>query len=82
MYGKYVSFVNCSLLNGRCGEGFWAAGTRYGEAAVVERLKQGSIYGLSAGTQKSGRCEEVAVSGDSTVDIHYDFNETTFSRLF
>ena len=33
--------------------------------AVVERLKQESMYGLSA--KKSGHCGEVAVSGDSTV---------------
>ena len=33
--------------------------------AVVERLKQESMYELSA--KKSGRCREVAVSGGSTV---------------
>ena len=36
--------------------------------AVVERLKQESMYGLSA--KKSGHCGEVAVSGDSTV-LHF-----------
>ena len=37
--------------------------------AVVDRLKQESMYGifLSAGTKKSGRCREMAVSGGSTV---------------
>ena len=35
--------------------------------AVVERFKQELMYGLSAGTKKSGRCGEVAVSGGSTV---------------
>ena len=34
--------------------------------AVVERLKQESMYGLSV-EQKSGLCREVAVSGVSTV---------------
>ena len=29
--------------------------------AVVERFKQEVMYGLSAGTKKSGRCREVAV---------------------
>ena len=29
--------------------------------AVVERFKQELMYGLSAGTKKSGRCREVAV---------------------
>ena len=35
--------------------------------AVVERFKQEVMYGLSAGTKKSCRCGEVAVSGGSTV---------------
>ena len=35
--------------------------------AVVERFKQESMYGLFTGTEKSGRCGEVAVSGGSTV---------------
>ena len=35
--------------------------------AVVERFKQEVMYGLSAGTKKSGFCREVAVSGGSTV---------------
>ena len=35
--------------------------------AVVERFKQELMYGLSAGTKKSGRCREVAVCGRSTV---------------
>ena len=29
--------------------------------AIVERFKQEVMYGLSAGTIKSGRCREVAV---------------------
>ena len=29
--------------------------------AVVERFEQELMYGLSAGTKKSGRCREVAV---------------------
>ena len=45
------------------------------EVAVVERLKQDSVYGLSAKKQNGrcrevavgGRCGEVAVSGGSTV---------------
>ena len=37
---------------------------------VLERLKQESMYGLSAGTKKSGLGREVAVSGVSTV-YHY-----------
>ena len=36
--------------------------------AVVERLKQESMYGLSV-EQKSGFCREVAVSGVSTVSL-------------
>ena len=35
--------------------------------AVVERFKQVSMYGLSAGTKKKGHCREVAVTGGSTV---------------
>ena len=35
--------------------------------AVVERFKQELMYGLSAGTKKSGRCREVAVRRGSTV---------------
>ena len=38
---------------------------------VVERFKQESMYGLSA--KNSGRCGEVAVSGDSTVRRHFKF---------
>ena len=38
--------------------------------AVVERFKQEVMYGLSAGTKKSGRCGEVAVSGGSTVYLN------------
>ena len=34
--------------------------------ATVERLKQESMYELSA-KKKNGRCREVAVSGGSTV---------------
>ena len=39
------------------------------EVAVVERLKQESMYGLFCpqGRKKNGRCREVAVSGRSTV---------------
>ena len=37
------------------------------EVAVVERFKEESMYGLSAGIKKSGRCREVAVTGGSTV---------------
>ena len=35
--------------------------------AIIERFKQGAIYGLSAETKKSGRCGEVAVIGGSAV---------------
>ena len=41
------------------------------KVAVVERLKQEVMYGLSARTKKSGRCREVAVSGGSTVYVYY-----------
>ena len=37
--------------------------------AVVERLKQESMYGLSV-EQKSGLCREVAVSEVSTVYLY------------
>ena len=46
---------------------FWQLGTHFSgrcrcrEVAVVERFKQEVMYGLSAGTKKSGRCREVAV---------------------
>ena len=39
--------------------------------AVVERFKQESMYGLSAGTKTSGRCGEVPVSGSSTVLLSF-----------
>ena len=44
-------------------------GCRCRELAVVERFKQEVMYGLSAGTEKSRRCEEVAVSRGSTVNF-------------
>ena len=28
---------------------------------IVERIIQGSMYGLSTGTKKSGHCKEVAI---------------------
>ena len=37
--------------------------------AAVERFQQEVMYGLSAGTKKSGRRREVAVSGGSTVKV-------------
>lgn len=37
------------------------------EVAVVERLKQERMYGLSAGTEKSGRCGKMVVKGGSTL---------------
>ena len=46
---------------------FRQLGTRFSgrcrcrEVAVVERFKQELLYGLPAGTKKSGRCREVAV---------------------
>ena len=46
---------------------FWQLGTHFSgrfrcrEVAVVERFKQELMYGLSAGTKKSGPCKEVAV---------------------
>ena len=50
---------------------FWQLGTRCSgrcrEVASVDRFKQESMYGLSAGTKKSGRGREVAVTGGSTV---------------
>ena len=54
---------------------FWQLGTHFSgrcrcrEVAVVERFKQEVMYGLSAGTKKSSRCGEVAVSGGSTVYV-------------
>ena len=42
--------------------------------AVVQRFKLETMYGLSAGTKKCGRCREVAVIGGSTV-----FNEKSWS---
>ena len=46
---------------------FWQLGTDALVAVtVVEMFKQESMYGLSAGTKKSGRCREGAVSGGST----------------
>ena len=45
----------------------WQLGTHFSgrcrcrEVAVVERFKQEVMYGLSAGTKKSGRCREVAI---------------------
>ena len=49
----------CKLfaLNGHCGEVIWAVGAHfsgcchYGQVAVVKRLKQEQMYGLSVGTQ-------------------------------
>jgi len=38
--------------------------------AVAKRFKQDSMYELSAGTKKSSRCGEVAVSGGSTVLLY------------
>ena len=46
MYGQSLS----AKTNNRCKE-----------VAVVERLKQDSVYGLSA--KKNGHCREVAVGG-------------------
>ena len=46
---------------------FWQLGTHFSgrcrcrEVAIVERFKQELMYGLSAGTKKSGRYREVAV---------------------
>ena len=48
---------------------FWQLGPSLVAVAVVERFNQEVMYGLSAGTKKSGRCGEVAVSGGSTVSL-------------
>ena len=40
-------------------------GHRCREVTIVERLKQGRMYGLLA--KKNGRCREVAISGGATV---------------
>ena len=56
-----VERLFCQLrtrFRGRC---------RCREVTLVELLKQEVMYGLSAGTKKSGRCGEVAVRGGSTV---------------
>ena len=56
---------NCILAV--VGRLFWQLGTRFRgrcrcrEVAFVERFKQELMYGLSAGTKKSGRCRGVAV---------------------
>ena len=47
--------------------------------AVVERLKQESMYGLS--TKKIGSCREVAVSGGWTVAIINDHFFLSFHIL-
>ena len=41
--------------------------------AVVERFKQESMYGLSAGTKKKWRLSEVAVSGGSVQFSSFQF---------
>ena len=61
-YKKKVLFlqkraVQWPLLRGYFGS--W--GRTLVAVAVVERFKQEVMYGLSAGTKKSGRCREVAV---------------------
>ena len=38
-----------------------------GEVAIVERLKQEVMYGPSAMTKRGCRCEEVVISGGSTL---------------
>ena len=47
--------------------------------AVVGRFleKQKSMYGLSAGPKKSGRCREVAGSGGSTVETYQRITSNT-----
>ena len=50
--------------------------------AVVERFKQESMYGLSAGTkQKCDGCREVAISGGSTVNRNMSLSKN-YKRLF
>ena len=50
--------------------------------AVVDRFKQESMYGLSAGTkQKCDCCREVAISGGSTVNGIMSLSNN-YKRLF
>ena len=71
---KRINFHDHSLLSLQLLKKFWLLSRGYfgswGHAlvavAVVERFKQGPMYGLSAGTKISGCCRGVAVSGSST----------------
>ena len=69
----YVYSKSVAGKTGRCRKVILAVGDRFSvrcrcrEVAVVERFKQELMYGLSAGTKKSGRCREVAVRGGSIV---------------
>ena len=47
------------------------------EVADVERLKQDSVYGLSAKKKKNGRCREVAVGG-RCVEVTVSGGSTVF----
>ena len=65
---------------GRCLGLFWQFGPRL--VAVVDRFKQESMYGLSAGTkQKCDCCREVAISGGSTVNGIMSLSNN-YKRLF
>ena len=46
----------------------------------LQRGLQDSIYGLSAGTKKSGRCRELAVGGGSTAYNNFRSAETKKCR--
>ena len=53
------------------------SGRAFVTVADVERFKQESMYGLSAGAKKrkkKGHCREVAVSGGSTVVKYLEKN--------
>ena len=66
-YKKKVLFLQKRVVLAVVERLFWQLGTHFSgrcrcrEVAVVERFKQEVMYGLSAGTKKSGRCREVAV---------------------
>ena len=50
--------------------------------AVVERYKQESmVWTVLRDNKKSGRCGEVAVSGDSTVFIFWRFDDSLTAAL-
>ncbi len=70
-YKKKVLFLQKRAVLAVVERLVWQLGRTLVAVAVVERFKQEVMYGLSAGTKKSGRCREVAVNGGSTVFVGY-----------